>query len=214
VVIDMPDAGQAAVLVTRPGLKRVDPAYSVAQVTNSVLGGGFSSRLNEEIRIKRGLSYGAGSGFDLRRMVGPFVASAQTKNESAAEVASLIVDEMKKMADEPVGDVELGPRKATLIGNFGRSLETAEGLVSRVAFLALYGLPLDELDRYISGVQGVTAAQIQQFASSHFGSGASDVIIVGDAKKFLDPLKQRFNDVDVIPIDQLDLDSPNLRKKS
>ncbi|HLJ73988.1 MAG TPA: pitrilysin family protein, partial [Thermoanaerobaculia bacterium] len=66
VVIDMPDAGQAAVLVTRPGLKRVDPAYSVAQVTNSVLGGGYSSRLNEEIRIKRGLSYGAGSGFDLR----------------------------------------------------------------------------------------------------------------------------------------------------
>ncbi|HJT16110.1 MAG TPA: pitrilysin family protein [Thermoanaerobaculia bacterium] len=181
-VIDMPDAGQAAVLVTRPG-------------------------------IKRGLSYGAGSGFDLRRDVGPFVASAQTKNESAAEVAGLIVDEMKKMSDEPVADVELGPRKATLIGNFGRSLETAEGLVGRVSFLALYGLPLDELNRYISGVQAVTAAQIQQFASAHLG-GQSDVIIVGDAKKFLDPLKQRFKDIDVIPIDQLDLDSPTLRKKS
>ncbi|HUJ14840.1 MAG TPA: pitrilysin family protein [Thermoanaerobaculia bacterium] len=211
VVIDMPDAGQAAVLVTRPGLRRVDPNYSVAQVTNSVLGGGYSSRLNEEIRIKRGLSYGAGSGFDLRRNIGPFVASAQTKNESAAEVASLIVGEMRKLANEPVADVEIGPRKATLIGDFGRSLETAEGLVGRVSFLALYGLPLDELNRYISGMQDVTAAEIRAFAASHF-SGAPDVIIVGDAKKFLAPLRKDFKAVEVIPLSQLDLDSPTLRK--
>src|SRR5204863_8852950 len=196
VVIDLPDAGQAAVTVTLPGIKRVDPNYSVAIVSNSVLGGGYSARLNEEIRIKRGLSYGAGSAFDLRRDVGPFVATAQTKNESAPEVATLLVGEMKKMTDEPVADVELGPRKANLIGNFGRSLETSEGLVGRVAFLALVGLPLDELNRYISGVQAVTPAQIQQFSSSHLGSD-SNVIIVGDAKKFLDPLKKQFKDVEV-----------------
>jgi len=86
VVIDMPNAGQSAVVVGRQGIRRVDPAYNVAQVTNSILGGGYSSRLNQEIRIKRGLSYGAGSGFDMRREVGPFTASAQTKNESAEAV--------------------------------------------------------------------------------------------------------------------------------
>src|SRR5207244_6651877 len=107
VVIDMPEAGQAAVLVTRPGLRRLDPAYSIAQVTNSVLGGGYSSRLNEEIRIKRGLSYGAGSSFDLRRDIGPFVASAQTKNESAVQVADLMLGEMKKLTHAPVAYVEL-----------------------------------------------------------------------------------------------------------
>ena len=212
VVIDMPDAGQAAVVVTRPGLRRVDPAYSIAQVTNSILGGGYSARLNEEIRIKRGLSYGAGSAFDLRRDIGPFVASAQTKNESAAEVAGLIVDELKKLVNEPVADVELGPRKAVLIGNFGRSLETSEGLVGRISFLALYGLPLDEINRYISGIQSVTAPQVQQFATARLGVSDSDVIIVGDAKKFVEALRQRFKDVAVIPIHELDLNSPALRK--
>ena len=212
VVIDMPDAGQAAVVVTRPGIKRVDPNYSIAQVANSILGGGYSSRLNEEIRIKRGLSYGAGSAFDLRRDVGPFVASAQTKNESAAEVASLLIEEIAKMANEPVADVEMGPRKANLIGGFGRSLESSEGLVGRVSFLALVGLPLDELNRYISGMQAVTPSQVQQFASSHLGASDSDVVIVGDAKKFLEPLRQRFKNVEVIPLSELDLDSPSLRR--
>lgn len=211
VVIDMPDAGQAAVTVTRPGIKRVDPNYSVAIVSNSVLGGGYSARLNEEIRIKRGLSYGAGSGFDLRRDIGPFVASAQTKNESAAEVASLMLAEMRKMGEEPVADVELGPRQANLIGNFGRSLETSEGLVGRVSFLALVGLPLDELNRYISGVQSVTAEQIQKFSTVHLSDG-SNVIIVGDAKKFIDPLRKEFKDVEMISLADLDLDSPTLRR--
>jgi zinc protease len=212
VVIDMPEAGQAAVVVTRSGIKRVDPNYSVAQVTNSVLGAGYSSRLNEEIRIKRGLSYGAGSVFDLRRDIGPFVASAQTKNESAAEVATLMVAEIARMATEPVAGDELGPRKANLIGNFGRSLETSEGLVGRVSFLALVGLPLDELNRYISGMQAVTPSQVQQFASSHLGASDSNLIIVGNAKKFIDPLRAQFKNVEVIPASDLDLDSPSLRR--
>ena len=212
VVIDMPDAGQAAVLVTRPGLKRIDPAYSIAQVTNSVLGAGYSSRLNEEIRIKRGLSYGAGSSFDLRRDVGPFTASAQTKNESAAEVAGLIAEELNKLGKEPVADVELGPRKATLIGNFGRSLESSGSLISRVAFLALYGLSLDEINRYISGIQSVTAQQVQEFAGSHLGASDANIVIVGDAKKFIDALKKQFPKAEVIPFSELDLNSPTLRK--
>jgi zinc protease len=214
VVIDMPEAGQAAVLVTRPGLRRVDPAYFAGQVTNSILGGGYSARLNEEIRIKRGLSYGAASSFDLRRDVGPFTATAQTKNESAAEVAGLIFEEMTKLAHEPVGDVELGPRKAVLIGNFSRSLETSEGIVNRIGFLALYGLGLEEINRYISGVQAIGAPQVQEFAGAHLGTAESSVVIVGDAKKFIDALRQRFPNAEVIPINELDLNSPTLRKRS
>ena len=88
VVVDKPDAGQAAVLVARTGIDRKDPDYFRGLVANSVLSG-YSGRLNQEIRIKRGLSYGAGSALEARRGVGPFVASAQTKNESGAQVASI-----------------------------------------------------------------------------------------------------------------------------
>ncbi len=212
VVIDMPEAGQAAVSVARVGLRRADPAYFAAQVANAVLGGGYSSRLNEEVRIKRGLSYGAGSGFDFRRDAGPFSAGAQTKNESAAEVAGLIADEMNRMAAEPVSDAELTPRKATLIGDYARSIETSQGLVRRLSSLALYGLPLSDVSSYITAVQAIDAAQVQAVAKSHL-AGAADVIIVGDAKKFLEPLKARFKDVEVIPYAELDLNTASLKKK-
>jgi len=212
VVVDMPAAGQAAVVVGRPGLRRADSAYHLSLVTNSILGGGYSSRLNEEIRIKRGLSYGAGSSFDLRRDVGPFTASAQTKNESASEVAGLIIDEMNKLGTTAVADDELGPRKAVLIGGFGRQLETNGGIVGRIGTLALYGLSLDEINRYISGVQSVSAPEVQTFAAARLAGNGASIVIVGDAKKFLPSLQQRFKDVDVIPIDALDVNSETLRK--
>jgi len=212
IVVDMPSAGQAAVVAGRPGLRRADPAYHLSLVTNSILGGGYSSRLNEEIRIKRGLSYGAGSSFDLRRDVGPFTATVQTKNESAGEVAGLVVDELNKLGTTPVADDELGPRKAVLIGGFGRQLETNSGLVGRIGTLALYGLSLDEINRYISGVQAITAADIQKFAAAHLGGNDASIVIVGDAKKFLPKLQERFKNVEVIPIDELDVNSATLRK--
>jgi zinc protease len=211
-VVDMPDAGQAAVVVGRPGLRRADPSYFVAQVANAILGGGYSSRLNEEIRVKRGLSYGAGSGFEVRRDVGPFTASAQTKNESAAEVAGIIVDEMNRLGAAAVEDKEMTPRKAILIGSFARGLESSRGIVQRLSGLALYGLPLDEITRYIGNVESVTPAQVQSAAKKYLTGKAVDVIIVGNAKAFVEPLKKRFGKVVVIPIGKLDLNSATLAK--
>jgi zinc protease len=210
VVIDMPDAGQAAVFVGRKGIRRTDPAYTTALVANSVLGGGYSSRLNQEIRIKRGLSYGAGSSFDPRLDVGPFTARTETKNESAAEVAKILVDEMSRLSTDDVPDAELTPRKAALIGDFAQSLETTAGIVDAVSALALYGLPVSDINRTISNVQAVTAEQVRKFASTNLGRDVN-VVVVGDAKQFLEPLRKNFGDVEVIPIADLDLNSPTLR---
>jgi zinc protease len=211
VVVDMPGAGQAAVVLARPGISRTDPNYYSGIVTNAVLSG-YSGRLNQEIRIKRGLSYGARSQLDVRREAGPFVASAQTKNPSGAEVASLLLGEVGRLGNEPVLDAELMPRKAVLIGGFGRSLETTEGLVSQIASRALYGLSLEEINNYIRSVQAVTPAQIRQFAGASLGAGDASIIIVGDAKEFLEPLRKQFKSVEVIPLADLDLNSATLRK--
>jgi zinc protease len=211
VVVDMPGAGQAAVLFARRGIARTDPDFYTGIVANSVLTG-YSGRLNEEIRIKRGLSYGAGSSLQVRRDVGPFVASAQTKNQTGADVAALLMTEMTRLSSEPVADAELTTRKATLIGGFGRTLETTEGLVGQVASLALYGLDLGEINRYISSVQAVTPAQIQKFAGSRLGVTDADIVIVGDAKDFIEPLRKQFPNVEIIKRDELDLNSATLRK--
>jgi len=210
VVIDMPEAGQAGVVIGRQGIRRGDPAYLQAQVANSILGGGYSSRLNQEIRIKRGLSYGAGSSFDARVGVGPFTARTETKHESAAEVVNLVMTEMKRLSETDVQDAELTPRKAVLIGGFAQSLESTSGIVGRISSLALYGLPLSDINRYVSGVQAVTAADVRKFASSNVG-GDVNVVVVGDAKQFVEPLKKQFSDVEVIPLAELDLSSPTLR---
>jgi zinc protease len=212
VVIDKPDAGQAAVYLARTGINRKDPDYFRGMVTNSVLSG-YSGRLNQEIRIKRGLSYGAGSTLDTRRDVGPFVASAQTKNESGAAVADLLLGEIGRLSTSPPADVELTPRKAVLIGNFSRNLETANGLVAQVASLALYGMSLDEINRYINSVQAVTAADVQKFAATRLDAKTSNIIIVGNAKAFLPELQKKYPNVEVIPVGELDLNTALLRKK-
>jgi zinc protease len=212
VVIDKPDAGQAAVFLARTGINRKDPDYFRGVVSNSVLSG-YSGRLNQEIRIKRGLSYGAGSQLDTRRDVGPFVASAQTKNESGAQVADLLLGEISRLSSAPPADVELMPRKAVVIGNFSRNLETANGLVAQVGSLALYGLGLDEINRYINNVQAVGTADIQKFASAKLDAKSSNIIIVGNAKAFLPELQKKYQNVEVIPVTELDLNTALLKKK-
>ena len=212
VVVDKPDAGQAAVFLARSGINRKDPDYFRGIVSNSVLSG-YSGRLNQEIRIKRGLSYGAFSTLDARRDVGPFVASAQTKNESGAQVADLLLSEIGRLSSAPPVDVELAPRKAVLIGNFSRNLETASGLVGQVGSLALYGMGLDEINGYISNVQSISTADIQKFAGSRLDAKTANIIIVGNAKAFLPELQKKYANVEVIPIGDLDLNTALLRKK-
>ncbi len=212
IVIDKPDAGQAAVLVARTGINRKDPDYFKGIVSNSVLSG-YSGRLNQEIRIKRGLSYGAASQLDTRRDVGPFVASAQTKNESGAQVADLLLGEISRLSSSPPADVELTPRKAVLIGNFSRNLETAAGLVGQVGSLALYGMGLDEINRYINNVQAITTADIQTFAGTRLKAKMANIIIVGNAKAFLPELQKKYPNVEVISIGDLDLNTALLKKK-
>lgn len=212
-VIDKPDAGQAAVVLVRPGLKRTDPDYFRGIVTNSVLSG-YSGRLNQEIRIKRGLSYGARSSLDVRRDVGPFIAETQTQNATGSQVAALLLSELGRLSSEAVTEAELTPRKAVLIGNFGRSLETIAGLVTQISTLALHGLSLDEINNYIRNVQAITPGDILKFAASRLGAKEASIIIVGNAKAFIDDLRKQFPNVEVIRESELDLNAANLRKSS
>ncbi|PWT90370.1 MAG: hypothetical protein C5B55_09865 [Blastocatellia bacterium] len=174
---------------------------------------GYSGRLNQEIRIKRGLSYGAASSLDARRNTGAFLASAQTKNESGAQVADLLLGEIGRLSTAPPSDTELTPRKAVLIGNFSRNLETANGLVAQLGSIALYGLGLDEINRYIGNVQAVATADVQKFATTRLDPKTSDLVIVGNAKAFLPDLQKHYPNVEVIKSSDLDLNSASLVKK-
>jgi len=213
IAIDIPGTGQASVNVMKPGIARSDPDYYPAIVATTVLGGGYSARLNQEIRIKRGLSYGARASLSTARTTGSFRASAQTKNESAPEVLDLINAELTKLASTPAGADELKARKSVLVGDYGRDLATSGGLADILGNLALYGVPLDEVGRYTGKVEAVDAAQVQAFAKRAFDPAQASVVVAGDAKAFSAALKVKLPALDVIPAADLDLESPTLRKK-
>jgi zinc protease len=211
VVIDLPGTGQAAVDVYMPSIARADQRYYQMLVANSVLGGGYSARLNEEVRVKRGLSYGASSVMDARRGVGPIAAAAQTKNESAPEVADLILQQIASLKTMPPSPEELLARKAVLTGGFGRSVATNAGLAGYLSNLALQGVELSEINRYAPQVDAVTADQVAAMGAELIDPARATIVIAGDAKLFADKLKARYPQAEVIPAASLNLDSATLR---
>jgi zinc protease len=211
IVIDMPEAGQAAVTVARPGIKRSSPDYYAGIVANAALGTGFVSRLNREIRIKRGLSYGARSSLDARRGVGPFSATAQTKNQSAGEVATVMQTELKRLKTEPVQGDELKSRQAVITGAYARQLETNGGYVGKISAMITNDLPLDTLNKFMPAINAVTSADVTAFATKYFDTPLS-LIIIGKAADFLEPLKKSFPDVKVIAVPEMDLNRADLTK--
>lgn len=212
VIVDMPGAGQASVIVAKRAITRDDPRYYAGLVANNVLGGGYSSRLNQEIRLKRGLAYGAGSSLSVRKGSGGFSASTSTKNETAGEVLTLLRGEMTRLGQSPPTAEEMAARKSVLIGGFGRDLATTGGLADTLGSLAAYGIDLKEVSLFTGRIEAVTPDQVRDFAAQVLKPGEASVIVVGDGKLFGPDLKAALPDAEVIPLGELDLDSPTLRK--
>ncbi len=211
IVVDLPQTGQAAVAMGLRGIARTDADYFPLLVANNVLGGGYAARLNTEIRIERGLSYGAYSSMQARMAPGPIIASAQTRNDAAVQVYELIAAEIERIGDELVPQAELTARKAVLIGSFGRSVETTAGLAGQISTLALYGLPPERLGTYVSDVTAVTPEQARAAAARYFDPARADVVVVGDAQHFYDGLRRVRTNAERIPVTELNLDSETLR---
>jgi zinc protease len=211
-VIAMPGAGQAGIALAMPTIARSAPDYYAGQVANTLLGGGYSSRLNQEIRIKRGLSYSVGSRLDARRAGGMFSVGAQTKNASTPEVVGVMLDEIARVGAAPADADELAARKLTLIGNFSRSLETTEDLAGRIAALEANGVDLAELGRTIPNMEAVNATDVQAFAKAHWQPGGLRIVVAGDAPQFVEALRKAYPDLLVVPQADVDLDAPGLVK--
>lgn len=210
-LIDQRGAGQAGVVAAHAAPPRRDAGYYTGVVANAVLGGSYSARLNEEIRIKRGLSYGASSRLQPMADAGLWLAAAQTKNPSAPQVVALMQQQFAALGDDRVPAAELAARKATLIGAYGRSLETTAGLAQQVAELAVYGLPLTDIGQYIASVQAVTPKQIEAYARKNLDAKHTRVVVVGDAVQFAPALRKAYPKAGLLEAGQLDLDSPSLQ---
>ena len=205
-IVDMTNSGQAAVVVALALPDRTSSERAIGAVLNSVLGGGYSSRVNQEIRIKRGLSYGASSALEARREAAFFRVGVQTKNESAAEVVRLVQEEIDRLMKEPVGNDELAARKAALIGGFSRSVETTAGLAAAIRALVIAQRPVGELKSRIEQLEAVTAQDIQRYAADNLVAARRRVAVAGEARTFAPALEQAFPGAVTVGRDALDLE--------
>lgn len=180
VLIDLPGSGQSSVAVAAPFVASLDKDRLTALVANAVLGGGYSARLNQQVRIQRGLSYGVTSQAEAFGAGGMLSALSQTSHPNAAEVLQLMREQIAGLAEAPPTADELAARQATLIGSFGRRLETTAGLSALLVNQIVSGRPLAELSTFVSGVLAVTPAQVQALARQRWPAKSLRAVVVGD----------------------------------
>lgn len=199
VVVDKPDVTQTQVRIVSPGFARASPDYFPGVVASAVLGGGFTSRLMEAIRVNRGLSYGVRSRFSPSRAGGLFYVSTFTKVETTAEIVDVALDEIAKFREAGPGEDELERTKSYLRGLFPLSLETHEQLAEKLTDLELNGLPETEVTEFRERVSAVTVEACRDVAGRYFPGDRGVVVAVGPARAIAGPL-EKFGAVTVVPV--------------
>ncbi|MXO73462.1 insulinase family protein [Altererythrobacter buctensis] len=211
VVIDMPDAGQAAVVLAARGpSRRAEDAYAL-DLANAVLGVGANGRLFEEIRTRRSLSYGAYSSIGSTADDPAIVASAQTANATADEVAAVMLEQFARLGAEPLDADTVARRRLLLAGGRARALETGAGYGGVMLDLLAQGIDPAEVSRYAERLDAASAAAASAAGAHWFDPARTSLLIVGNAAEFIDDLRAIRPDVEVIPVAELDLASATLR---
>lgn len=212
VIIDKPDAVQTQIRAGHVGLAYRDPDHFTAQIYDAVVGSSSNSRLYEEVRRKRGLSYGANSEFRMPTEPGWFAAGTYTKTESTVEALGLVLQVLDDMGKTPVPAAELEARKTYLTGAFPLEIETPEGIAVKVQEAMKFGYGREWLESYRDKLGAVTAEQIRDFAARRIHPDRMLIVLVGNAQAFAADVEKRFGKPQVIPAAELDLLQPGLKK--
>ena len=181
-IVDRPNQTQAQVRLGSLAYRRGEPVTFPAQVMNAALGGGFTSRLVREVRVKRGLSYGVGSSFDTLRAGGSFSVSSFTKVKTARALLDVTLAEVARMRQRGPTQAELQKAQEYLAGLFPLRVETNEAVASAIADLWLYSLGADWVDSYRSRIRAVTRTDAAQAAARFCFASPPAVVLVGPAK--------------------------------
>jgi len=173
-------ATQAHVVMGLPVLSRDDPDFFPLVVGNHILGGGgFASRINEEVRQKRGLAYSAYSSLAAYRRPGPFAIGLQTQKEQAGEALAVVRETLARFLAEGPTDKELADAKQNLVGGFPLRIDSNRKILDFLAVIGFYGLPLTYLEDYVVRVQQVSTADIRDAFARRVDPARMATVIVG-----------------------------------
>jgi zinc protease len=202
-IVDKPESAQSQIRIGWVGVPRSTPDYAALQVLNTILGGSFTSRLNDNLRERNGYSYGASSIFDTRLSAGPFFAAAGVQSDKTAEALKEFFNELNGIL-EPVPAEELSKAKNYVALGFPGEFETTGDMARKLEELVAYGLPADTFTNFVAAVTKVSAADLQRVAARYIQPDKMAVVVVGDRRMIEAPIRElNLGPVNILPIDDL-----------
>jgi len=182
-LVDKPGSVQSQIRVGQLGITRKSKEYFTSRLLSQIFGGSFNSRLNEAVRVERGLTYGARGGFGARRFAGTFNISTNTKTPMTAEALQVILDEIDRIRESVVEPEELKIAQSYTVGSFPGSRETPQAVVGDLWLIEYADLPGDYLARYLDGIKKTTGDDILRVAKGLIDVDTLTIVVVGEADK-------------------------------
>jgi len=186
------DLAQTTVLIGDVGLTKDNDDQYAVRVMNFILGGGgFNSRMMEEIRSNRGLAYSVYSYFQIgRKLPGPFIAGTETRNQTVGQTLVLMREIMNSMRSKAVSAEELQVAKESLVNSFVFGFDDSHAIVSQQMRLDLFNYPPDYLSGFRARIAAVSAEDVLRVARKYLHPDRQQIVLVGDADVFGDDLAQ------------------------
>lgn len=201
-IIDKPGAPQSQIFIGNIGVARSTPDYFPITVMNTLLGGSFTSRLNQNLREKHGYTYGASSSFAMRLEPGPFTAASGVQTEVTADALKEFFNEFAGIR-QPLTPEELSRARNYVAFQFPGEFEAAGDISANLEQLLTYKLPEDYYSTYVQRIQGVSTADVQRVAQKYITPDTFTVVIVGDRKTIEAPIRaMNLGLVQVMTVDQ------------
>jgi len=190
-LVDKPDATQTFFRIGNVGVARSNPDRVWIDVVNTLFGGRFTSWLSTELRIKSGLTYGAGSSFDERLKPGPFFISSFTPNATTVQALDLALATLKRLHEQGISEDELRSAKTYIKGQFPPQIETTDRLAATIAELEFFGLDEREVNTLYSKVDAMTLADAKRIVREYFPLGNLLFVLIGKASE-IEPIVKKY----------------------
>jgi predicted Zn-dependent peptidase len=188
-IIDRPAAVQSTVILGMPVIDPSNPDWIPLQVTNTLLGGFFSSRITANIREAKGYTYSPNSAVTPRNHDAYWAEIADVTTAVTGPSLKEIFYEIDRLQGEAPSDKELAGIKSYMAGTFVLQNSSRPGIIGQLAFVDLQGLPDDYLNRFVANVNAVTAAKVQETAKKDLPDDKATIVIAGDRKVIEDQVK-------------------------
>jgi zinc protease len=194
------DVTQTNLGFVAPGIVRNNPDYYAVAVMNEIFGGGFSGRLMNEIRSKRGLAYAVGGGLGSSwDHPGLLRVSMGTKGNTTAEAATALRNEIAALAEKPITAQEVADAKEAILNAFVFTVDSPASILAEQTRLEFYGYPADYYQRYAANIEKVTPADVERVAKKYINPNQLAMLVVGKEKDFEKPLST-FGEVHTIDV--------------